>query len=223
MYFVMFPTELRTLDSSIVYERDEASFVCASLSGSLSSVRWIVNGSSLEELGLGSVTQQEVISRVGGLIFLDTLPEYNGTTVQCVATFPDGTVLSSNIATLLVQGILMMHHRDSDKLQLSTVYFSLVGLLDAMSDLSVEFVSPTFIISWVAPFTLDAPGNPDITYCISITNTSTGSSLMNECGIIATTYSVDLAFDPCVLYNAAITPINQVGNGTSATRRFPGI
>ena len=100
------------------------------------------------------------------------------------------------------------------------LYFS-VGLLDAVSDVNVEFISPSFIISWVAPFTFDPPDSPDITYCISITNVSSGSSLGNECGLVPTSYSAVLEFSACVEYSATITPVNIVGNGTSITTNFP--
>ena len=100
------------------------------------------------------------------------------------------------------------------------LYFS-AGLLNAVSDVNVEFVAPSFIISWVAPFTFDLPGSPDITYCISITNVSSGSSLANECGIIPTNYSAVLEFSACVEYSATITPVNRVGNGTSTTANMP--
>ena len=98
------------------------------------------------------------------------------------------------------------------------------GLLDAVSDVNVEFASPSFIISWVAPFTFDPPGSPDITYCISITNVSSGSSLANECQLIPTNYSAVLELSACVEYSATITPVNEVGNGTSITTpNFPDL
>ena len=97
------------------------------------------------------------------------------------------------------------------------------GLLDAVSDVNVEFVTPSFIISWVAPFTFDPPGSPDITYCISITNVSSGSSLANECQLIPTSYSAVLELSVCVEYSATITPVNEVGNGTSITTNFPDL
>ena len=97
------------------------------------------------------------------------------------------------------------------------------GLLDAVSDVNVEYVSPSFIISWEPPFTFDPAGSPDITYCISITNVSSSSSLGNECGIIPTNYSAVLEFSACVEYSATITPVNRVGNGTSTTTNFPDI
>ena len=98
------------------------------------------------------------------------------------------------------------------------------GLLDAVSDVNVEFVSPSFIISWVTPFTFDPPGSPDITYCISITNVSSGSSLANECQLIQTNYSAVLELSACVEYSATITPVNRVGNGTSTTTpNFPDL
>ena len=97
----------------------------------------------------------------------------------------------------------------------------------SVSDASVrvEFNSPSFIISWMAPFTLTVPLAPPTSYCVSITNTSTGSSqqLTNECGILMTQYSVDLEYDPCVEYSVSIIAVNPVGNGTAAVIPFPGM
>ena len=81
--------------------------MCTSLSEPLASVRWRVNGSSLVELGLDSVVQQGIFGTMGVLTFPSVPLEYNGTTVQCLATFPNGTLVSSNIAALVVQGIVV--------------------------------------------------------------------------------------------------------------------
>ena len=101
---------------------------------------------------------------------------------------------------------------------------TITGLLDAVFDLRVDYVSPSFVISWQPPFTLDIPGPIDITYCILITNVSSSSPspLENLCGIVPANYSVNLNFDPCVEYNVMITPENMLGNGTSTTATFPG-
>ena len=102
---------------------------------------------------------------------------------------------------------------------------TITGLLDAVFDVRVDYVNPSFVISWQPPFTLDVPGPVDITYCILITNVSSSSPspLENSCGIVPATYSVNLNFDPCVEYNVVITPQNVLGNGTSATVAFPGV
>ena len=99
------------------------------------------------------------------------------------------------------------------------------GLLDAVSDVIVEYNSPFFIISWIAPFTYQVPFvDPLISYCISITNTSSGSILVNQtCELLNTNYSVELEYDPCVEYGATVIAVNQVGDGQPAVIPFPGI
>ena len=102
------------------------------------------------------------------------------------------------------------------------------GLLDAVSDVTVEYNSPSFIISWTAPFTYQVPDialtGPLISYCISITNTSSGSILVNQtCELLNTNYSVELEYDPCVEYSATIIAVNPVGDGQPAVIPFPGI
>ena len=101
----------------------------------------------------------------------------------------------------------------------------ITGLLDAVSDVIVEYNSSSFIISWTAPFTYEVPFvNPLISYCISITNTSSDSILVNRtCELVNTDYSVELEYDPCVEYIATIIAVNRVGDGEAAVIPFPGI
>ena len=102
----------------------------------------------------------------------------------------------------------------------------ITGLLDAVSDVIVEYNSPSFIISWTAPFTYQVPDvlmRPLISYCISITNTSSGSILVNQtCELLNTNYSVELEYDPCVEYSATIIAVNCVGDGQPKVMPFPG-
>ena len=58
---------------------------------------------------------------------------------------------------------------------------------------------------------------PDITYCITITN----SSVSDMCGITDTHYLFQQDFNPCVEYNVTVTPVNEVGNGNSSLLSFP--
>ena len=101
----------------------------------------------------------------------------------------------------------------------------ITGLLDAVSDVIVEYNSPSFIISWTAPFTYQVPFvNPLISYCISITNTFSGSTLVNQtCELLNTNNSVELEYDPCVEYSATIIAVNPVGDGQPKVIPFPGI
>ncbi len=74
----------------------------------------------------------------------------------------------------------------------------------------------SFNISWNAPSSLVVllVEVPDITYCITISNSSDVVSAM--CGITDTHYSFQQDFNPCVEHNVTVTSVNQVGNGSSS-------
>ncbi len=97
------------LDPVILYEGGEGTFVCSSQEAS-TNVQWIVNGSSLENLNLYDETMLDTFSTGGALKFLNVPLDYSGTTVQCVITYTDGSMGSSNTATLLVQGVVAIHY-----------------------------------------------------------------------------------------------------------------
>ena len=90
-------------------------------------------------------------------------------------------------------------------------------MLDAVDNLAVSYTA--FNISWIAPFSLVVPpiSEPDITYCITITN----SSVTDMCGMTDTHYLFQQDFNPCVEYNVTVTPVNEVGNGSSSQLSFP--
>ena len=83
-------------------EQEVATFYCLCLSCDI--IAWLVNGTSLNRINLPNIT----ISVNGTIrsLSIGTLLEYNGTTVQCVALFLDGTPpLPTLPVTLLIQGI----------------------------------------------------------------------------------------------------------------------
>ena len=86
-----------------------------------------------------------------------------------------------------------------------------------MDNLTVNYInidsSSNFNISWSAP----AGNDPDITYCITVTN----SSVTDMCGMTDTHYLFQQDFNPCVEYNVTVTPVNGVGNGSSSLLSFP--
>ena len=173
----------------------------------------MIDDTQFESLNLTDVT----LIGDRALLFTNISLEYNGTTVQCTLTTRTGVRQSSTVGTLLVQG------NDSHG-QLPSVPH-ITGLLDAVSDVIVEYNGPSFIITWTAPFTYQVPFvNPLISYCISITNTSSGSVLVNQtCELLNTYYSVELEYDPCVEYSATIIAVNPVGDGQPKVIPFPGI
>ncbi len=91
-------------------------------------------------------------------------------------------------------------------------------MLDAVDNLAVTYINGerSFNISWNAPFSLVVPPVevPDITYCITITNSSDVVSAM--CGITDTHYLFQQDFNPCVEHIVTVTPVNEVGNGSSS-------
>ena len=87
----------------------------------------------------------------------------------------------------------------------------------------VEYEDSSFDISWDPPFSYIVPYvNPLITYCINITNSSSGEVAMSECGINVTHYSFQHDYDPCMDYTVTVIPVNRVGNGMPAQTSFPG-
>ena len=85
------------------YEGQVAEFPC-STTAVVSSLQWIVNGSALEDLSMDTSILTSSSFAGEFLTFRNVPLHYNGTTIQCVVTFPDNTTLSSNTATLQVQG-----------------------------------------------------------------------------------------------------------------------
>ena len=69
------------------------------------SFQWLINGTLRENLNLTNV---EVVpsnfSGVQSLLFNNVSPDYNSTTVQCIAVQSDKTPLSSNIVEIFVEG-----------------------------------------------------------------------------------------------------------------------
>ncbi len=78
---------------------------CASLSDTITSVEWLINGTQLEDLSLTNVlTDFSELTRQGVLLFNSISVEYNNTNIQCRTTLSNGESADSNNFTLLVQG-----------------------------------------------------------------------------------------------------------------------
>ena len=76
-----------------------AEFICAGPAGSTNR-QFMINGTQFESLNLTVATRDGDRT----LLFTNTPLRYNGTTVQCTLTSPNGVSLSSTVGTLLVQG-----------------------------------------------------------------------------------------------------------------------
>ncbi len=98
-----------------------------------------------------------------------------------------------------------------------------VGLLPAVGSLTATPIPLDSIISltWTPPFSLDIRYvNPDITgYCVGVVNSTSSLVIHSQCGITDTqyNYTVSPRSTPCDTYTFTITPVNIVGNGTSAS------
>ncbi len=99
----------------------------------------------------------------------------------------------------------------------------IVGLLPAVGSLTATPIPLDSIISltWTPPFSLDIPGvDPDITcYCVGVVNSTSSLVIYSQCGITDTqyNYTVSPRSTRCDIYTFTVTPVNIVGNGTSAS------
>ncbi len=103
------------------------------------------------------------------------------------------------------------------------IMFHIVGLLPAVGSLTATPIPLDSIISltWTPPFSLDIPGvDPDITgYCVGVVNSTSSLVIHSQCGITYTQYNNTMSprSTSCDIYTFTITPVNIVGNGTSAS------
>ncbi len=100
---------------------------------------------------------------------------------------------------------------------------NIVGLLPAVGSLTATPIVMDSIISltWTPPFSLDIPGvDPDITgYCVGVVNSTSSLVIHSQCGITDTQYNYTVSPNDivCDTYTFIVTPVNIVGNGTSAS------
>ena len=87
-----------------------------------------------------------------------------------------------------------------------------LGLLASVGDLDYTFISgSSVLLTWTAPYTLD---NVPITGYY-IVNGSVNINTTNKSIILSTTNPV-----PCILNNVSVSPINDVGIGSSNNISF---
>ncbi len=98
---------------------------------------------------------------------------------------------------------------------------SQLGLLPAVGSLIATPIPLDSIISltWTTPFSLDITNVvPDITYCVGVVNSTSSLVIHSQCGITDTQYNYTVSPNDivCDNYTFPVTPVNIVGNGTSA-------
>ncbi len=102
------------------------------------------------------------------------------------------------------------------------IMLHIVGLLPAVRSLTATPIPLDSIISltWTPPFSLDITRvDPDITgYCVGVVNSTSSLVIDSQCGITDTQYNYTVSPNDivCDTYTFTVTPVNIVGNGTSA-------
>ncbi len=99
----------------------------------------------------------------------------------------------------------------------------IVGFLPAVGFLTATPIPLDSVISltWTPPFSLNIPRvEPDITgYCVGVVNSTSSLVIDSQCDITDTQYyyTVSPKSTHCDNYTFTVTPVNIVGNGTSAS------
>ncbi len=95
------------------------------------------------------------------------------------------------------------------------------GLLPAVGSLTATPMDFIISLTWTPPFSLNITDvDPDITgYCVGVVNSTSSLVIHSQCGITDTqyNYTVSPRSTPCDTYTFTVTPVNIVGNGTSAS------
>ncbi len=103
-----------------------------------------------------------------------------------------------------------------------------VGRLPAVDSLTLIAMGSAISLTWTPPFSLDIPNvDPDIAgYCVDVVNSTSSLVIHSKCGITATQYNYNIIVSPndivCDNYTFTVTPVNAVGNGTSASVTLSG-
>lgn len=90
-----------------------------------------------------------------------------------------------------------------------------------MTELSGKIKNQSVEITWKAPFTLNLTNTePDITYCVQMSNNSNGYKIVHVCNVTETKFVytlLDIRSSCCesssCTINASVVPINGAGDG----------
>ena len=80
------------------------SFLCTSLTGTITGVQWLVNNMTLEDIDNTDITSEfsNQFRGIGSLDFTNIPLAYNGTTITCIAPGEE-----EDTALILIQGSCM--------------------------------------------------------------------------------------------------------------------
>ena len=194
------------------------SFLCTSLTGTITGVQWLVNNMTLEDIDDTTIRTEfsNQFGGIGSLHFTNIPLAYNGTTITCTAPGQEEDTVS-----LLIQG---SHNNIIISRITPTHNFS--GLLSAAGSLNITASDSTLSLTWEPPFTLDVTNvDPDITgYCVDVINSTSSVTLQSECGINTTMYTYPLPDGSihCTVVSFNTVPHNIVGPGESAAKLYIG-
>ena len=91
-------------DKVISHIGGESNFFCSSsnLGVSITSIEWLLNGTTVESNSMGITVAFSNDIEVGGLILTNITTSFNNTQIQCVAELTSGEFVISNSAPLLL-------------------------------------------------------------------------------------------------------------------------
>ena len=195
------------------------SFLCTSLTGTITGVQWLVNNMTLEDIDNTDITSEfsNQFRGIGSLGFTNIPLAYNGTIITCRVHGEE-----EDTALILIQGscIAILLYR----ILAPTYNFS--GHLSAVGSLNITASGSTLSLTWEPPFSLDITNvDPDITgYCVDVINSTSSVTLHSVCGINTTmfTYPLPDGSIHCTVVLFNIVPHNIVGPGKSATKSYIG-
>ena len=196
--YISQPVSLNTsLNSTVTFtcEATGVSVILFYVDGTAAFEQTIINRGFTE---LGQVTINGTIKR--RQLSVHAREINNNTNIYCTANGE-----RSDNATLIIQGRLI---------SLVVSSFISLGLLASVVDLDYTFINgSSVLLTWTAPYTLD---NIPITgyYIVNgLVNTTTATNYTNI--TISATNP-----DPCILNNVSVSPINDVGIGSSNNISF---
>ena len=194
------------------------SFLCTSLTGTITGVQWLANNMILEDINDTDITSEfnQFGGGIGSLHFTNIPLAYNGTTITCRAPGEEEDTVS-----LLIQGSY-----NNIIIRRITLTHNVSGLLSAVGSLNITASDSTLSLTWEPPFSLDITNvDPDITgYCVGVINSTSSVTLHSECGINTTMFTYPLSDGSihCTVVLFNIVPHNIVGPGDSATKSYIG-